>query len=274
MIMRKTDLCTLVRTFKRVNLSVHKISIRIFTTTIPSSRDLWFLSEQFFDGGDIVLDGLTSIKKTYWNKTDETIKSGEDWVSDDAHIATTKAGDERWLNAQAGDIVGGDGIKCEAEAGKVTISQSKVSPDPAGSYTNANITVDNMGRVTAAANGQGGGGGVEQLVAGSNIVLNPADGKGVVTITSTGGGGGGAVTKLIAGTNVTLSPTTGIGDVTINATGGGGGGASVSISDTAPVTLLKVISGGTLLTPGCMSTTTMALAPNGFPHLLQQQLVW
>ena len=38
--------------------------------------------------------------------------------------------------------------------------------------------------------GGGGGGGVEQLIAGNNITLTPADGKGVVTVNSTGGPGG------------------------------------------------------------------------------------
>jgi hypothetical protein len=39
----------------------------------------------------------------------------------------------------------------------------------------------------------GPGGGVEQIVAGRNISIEPADGKGVVTINAAGGAGGGAV---------------------------------------------------------------------------------
>jgi hypothetical protein len=42
--------------------------------------------------------------------------------------------------------------------------------------------------------------------------------------------GGGGVTQIIAGTNVTISPSGGTGNVTINASGGGGGGITRSIN--------------------------------------------
>jgi hypothetical protein len=51
-------------------------------------------------------------------------------------------------------------------------------------------TVDANGTLSVVG---GPGGGVEQIVAGRNISIEPADGKGVVTINAAGGAGGGAV---------------------------------------------------------------------------------
>ena len=66
------------------------------------------------------------------------------------------------------------------------------------------------------ATDSGGGGGVTQIVAGTDISISPSGGTGAVTINSTATGG---VSQIIAGTNVTISPSGGTGNVTINATG-------------------------------------------------------
>lgn len=97
----------------------------------------------------------------------------------------------------------------------------------------------------AVAGSAGPGGGVTQLVAGTNITLDPPTGEGVVTINAAGGGGGGVTSVTASGAGITATPTTGAvvvantgvtsivagtgvtvsgptGAVTINAPGGSG----------------------------------------------------
>jgi hypothetical protein len=66
---------------------------------------------------------------------------------------------------------------------------------------------------------------------GINITITSASTNTLVFSAATGGGGG--VTQIIAGTNITISPTGGTGNVTINSTGGGGGASLGTVYTTA-----------------------------------------
>ena len=63
----------------------------------------------------------------------------------------------------------------------------------------------------------------------------------------TGGGGGSGVSQIIAGTNITISPAGGTGVVTINSSGGGGGGGHSHLYQLNDVTITSPTDGQTLV---------------------------
>ena len=96
----------------------------------------------------------------------------------------------------------------------------------AGSYSYANVTVDNVGRIIQVSNGAAGTVRSVILSAGNGIsITSPGNATDpAFTIVNSG------VTRLIAGAGIAISPTNGNGVVTISSTTSGGGASSVAIN--------------------------------------------
>lgn len=103
------------------------------------------------------------------------------------------------------------------------VELSSVTGDQVLAYNSTNTRWENQTRIKSIAkNGSSALSGDVTLSAGSNVTLTQVGND--IEIAATGGGGGG-VTQIVAGTNITISPAGGTGVVTINASGGGGGGS-------------------------------------------------